>query len=484
MSLRVLMAASEAVPYVKTGGLGDVLGGLPRALQRLGVDVSLILPAYGTIAPDRFALQRTALTLAVPISGRTAQAGVLQTTGDSGIPAYFIDAPQYFARPFLYGTPDGPYPDNAERFAFFARAVLALAEQLGAPDLLHCHDWQAALAPVFLHADAARYPSLAHVRTVMTIHNMGFQGLFWHLDWHLLNLAWTYFTPESLEFYGKINYLKGGIVFADAVTTVSPTYAREIQTAEFGYGLETVLAARREKLSGILNGVDYDEWSPEHDGAIAAPYTVADRSGKAVCKADLQATMQLPVEARVPVIGIVSRLTEQKGLDLVTAIAPQLLSKRVQLIALGTGETRYEARLRELARAHPKRVAVRVAFDNVLAHKIEAGSDLFLMPSHYEPCGLNQIYSLRYGTIPVVHATGGLEDSIVHFDARRGTGTGFKFTKYAPGALLACIEEALRTYRRPAAWTALVDNAMRADFSWTRSAEAYVALYRQVCTVA
>jgi len=478
--MRVLMAASEAVPYVKTGGLGDVLGGLPRALRRLDVDVALVLPAYGTIDQQRFGLQRTALTLAVPLSGRTVSAGVLQTSSDGAVPAYFIDAPQYFARPFPYGTADGDYLDNAERFAFFARAVLALADRLGAPDILHCHDWQAALTPAFLRADAARYPGLARTRTVMTIHNMGFQGLFWHLDWHLLDLPWTYFTPRGLEFYGKINYLKGGIVFADAVTTVSPTYAREIQTAALGYGLEGVLAARCDQLSGILNGVDYDEWSPERDTAIAAPYTATDRSGKAACKADLQATMQLPVEPHVPLIGVVSRLTEQKGFDLVTAIAPQLLAERVQLVVLGTGERRYEEPLLELARTHPAHVAVRVAFDNVLAHKIEAGSDLFLMPSHYEPCGLNQIYSLRYGTLPIVHATGGLEDSIVAFDRDHASGTGFKFTAHTPAALLTCIEEALSTYRLPVMWNALIDNAMRADFSWARSATAYQTLYAQV----
>jgi len=485
VSLRILMAASEAVPYIKTGGLGDVLGGLPRALRRLGVEVALALPAYGTIDAARFALQPTGLTLSVPLSGRSVTANVLShAPGEGGIPTYFIDAPQYFARPSLYGTPDGPYLDNAERFAFFARAVLALAEQLGAPDVLHCHDWQAALAPVFLRADAARYPDLAGVRTVMTIHNIAFQGTFWHLDWHLLSLPWTYFTPQALEFYGKINYLKGGIIFADAVTTVSPTYAREIQTPAFGSGLEGVLAARHDAVSGIMNGVDYDEWSPEHDAAIAAPYTVADRGGKAACKADLQAAMQLPVEPRVPVIGVVSRLTEQKGFDLITAIAPDLLRKRLQLVVLGTGEARYEESFQELARRYPQRVAVRFGFDNGLAHKIEAGSDLFLMPSRYEPCGLNQIDSLRYGTIPVVHATGGLEDSIAAFDVRRGSGTGFKFAAYTPAALLACLEDALRAYRQPAAWATLIGNAMRADFSWARSAAAYVALYQRISAAA
>jgi starch synthase len=478
--MRVVMAASEAVPYAKTGGLGDVVGALPLALRRLGIEVAIVLPGYGSINAQRFGLQPADWPLAVPVSNRTVHAGVLRGRLDDGISVYCIDAPQYFARPFLYGTPDGPYPDNAERFAFFSRAVLALAAQLGAPDVLHCHDWQTALAPVFLRADAARYPTLAAVRTVMTIHNLAYQGLFWHLDWHLLNLDWRYFTPGSLEFYGKINYLKGGIVFADAITTVSPTYAREIQTPAFGCGLEGVLAARRRVLSGILNGVDYDEWNPERDAAIAAPYTADDRRGKAACKADLQARMSLPANRHVPVIGIVSRLTAQKGWDLVAAIAPQLLRQHVQLVVLGSGETGYEQLVRRLARRHPQHVAARIAFDDRLAHQIEAGSDLFLMPSRYEPCGLNQMYSLRYGTIPIVHRTGGLADSVLPFDPDTSAGTGFTFAEYTPAALLACIETALHTYQRPDAWAALIGNAMRADFSWERSAGAYAQLYRDV----
>jgi starch synthase len=475
------MAASEVVPYAKTGGLGDVLGALPRALHRIGIDVSIVLPAYSSITPERFGLRRTEWTLEVPVSQQIVRAGVLRAELDGGIPVYFIDAPQYFARPFLYGTADGPYLDNAERFAFFSRAILVLTERIGAPHVLHCHDWQTALAPVFLRADAARYPTLAHVRTVMTIHNLGYQGLFWHFDWSLLNLDWRYFSPDFLEFYGKINYLKGGIVFADAITTVSPTYAREIQTPEFGHGLDGVLVSRRHALTGILNGVDYEEWDPERDALIAAPYTADERSGKAACKADLQTVMQLPVDPAVPVIGIVSRLADQKGLDLVAAITPQLLRKRVQVVVLGSGDTHYEALVQQLARQYPQRLAARIAFDNPLAHKIEAGSDLFLMPSRYEPCGLNQIYSLRYGTIPIVRATGGLEDTITDFDPQTGAGTGFKFTDYTAAALLACIEHALQTFRRPKAWAALMCNAMRVDFSWERSADAYAQLYRRTC---
>ena len=476
----VVMAASEAVPFAKTGGLADVVGALPRALKRLGVEVALILPAYRSISGERFGLQRTEWVLQVPVSHQTVSASVLRGELAPGIPVYFIEADQYFARTDLYGTPDGDYLDNAERFAFFARAILALLGHLGTPDVLHCHDWQTALAPVFLRTDVARYPGLADVRTVLTIHNIGYQGLFWHFDWHLLNIDWRYFTAEWLEFYGKINYLKGGIVCADAITTVSPTYAQEIQTPELGYGLEGVLVARRTALTGILNGVDYSEWSPDRDRLIVAPFSADQLGGKATCKADLQAAVGLPVDAKVPLIGIVSRLADQKGFDLLAEIAPQLLRKRVQLVILGSGDLHHQELLLQLARQHKKRLAVRIAFDNTLAHKIEAGCDMFLMPSRYEPCGLNQIYSLRYGTIPVVRATGGLEDTIIDFEPQTRQGTGFKFVEYTGRALLSCIERALSAYRTPAAWRTLMQNAMRADFSWDRSAAAYAELYARL----
>jgi len=481
--MRVVMAASEAVPFAKTGGLADVVGALPRALKRLGVDVSVVIPAYTSISADRFALRRTEWTLSVPVSNRTITAGVLESKLDGDIPVYLIEADQYFARPGLYGTPDGDYLDNAERFAFFGRAIPALLTLVGAPDVLHCHDWQTALAPVFLRADAGRYPQLERTRTVLTIHNLGYQGLFWHFDWHLLNIDWRYFTPAYLEFYGKANYLKGGIVCADAITAVSPTYAEEIQTPAFGHGLEGVLVARRQALTGILNGVDYDEWSPERDAYIVQQYSVDDLSGKGACKKDLQTRTGLPVDAKIPVIGIVSRLADQKGFDLLAEIAPQLLRKRVQLVVLGSGDAKYHELFQDLAQKWHKRLAVHIGFDNALAHKIEAGSDMFVMPSRYEPCGLNQIYSLRYGTIPIVRATGGLQDTITNFDAATQSGTGFKFTDYTAAALLACVESALDTYRTPRLWSALVRTAMQADFSWTRSAAAYAELYRNICGI-
>jgi starch synthase len=474
------MAAPEAVPYVKTGGLADVVGSLPRALRRKGAEVSVVLPAYGTIDRDRFGLQPAEFQIAAPVSNRLVTAGVLRGEAEDGVRAYFIDAPQYFARDGVYGTPRGDYPDNAERFAFFSRAVLGLLLRLGPPDVLHCHDWQSALALAFLRADQARYRGLEGVRTVHTVHNVGYQGIFWRFDWHLLNLDGRYYTPDFLEFYDNINYLKAGLVFADAITTVSPTYALEIQTPALGYGLEGVLAARRDALVGILNGVDYHEWNPETDGLIAARYSAEALDGKALCKADLQSAVALPVDPAVPVLGVVSRLADQKGFDLLVTLAPAVLQWPLQIVILGSGDGRYQDRLQELARMHPARLAVRVGFDNTLAHKIEAGSDVFLMPSRYEPCGLSQIYSLRYGTIPVVHATGGLEDTITDFDPATGCGNGFKFRAYTTDAFAACIARALQTYATPQVWRTLIRHAMGADFSWERSADHYLALYERL----
>ncbi len=478
--MRVVMGASEAVPYAKTGGLADVVGALPGALRHLGLDVAVVMPAYPAITRPGLPVEPTGWVLDVPVSTHTVRATILRSQTPNGVPVYFIEADQYFARAGLYGTADGDYLDNAERFVFVARAILAALPHLGIPDVLHCHDWQTALAPVFLRTDGARYPALQHLRTVLTVHNLGYQGLFWHFDWHLLNIDWSNFTPAGLEFYGKINYLKGGLLCADAITTVSPTYAKEIQTPEFGHGLDGVLGARRQALTGILNGVDYREWDPQHDPFIAAPYSADDLDGKAACKADLQATVGLPVDARVPVIGIVSRLADQKGFDLLAEIAPTLLRKHLQVVVLGSGDASYQDLFQTLARRFKKRLAVRIAFDNALAHKIEAGSDMFLMPSRYEPCGLNQIYSLRYGTIPIVRATGGLEDTIADFDPSTGSGTGFKFVDYAPKVLLACVERALQVFGRPTIWRGLMRTAMQADFSWDRSAEAYAALYRTI----
>jgi starch synthase len=390
-----------------------------------------------------------------------------------------LDAPRYFDRDGLYGSGDGDYGDNAERFAFFCRAALEWLRTLGTPpDILHCHDWQTALAPAMLRATAALYPELRRVRLMQTIHNLAYQGRFPASAWHLLNLDARYFTREALEFYGEINFLKAGLVFADALTTVSPRYAREIQTPELGEGLDGVLRARAGRLRGILNGIDYRVWNPAIDAALPARYDVGDLDGKARCKSHLQHALGLREEVEPPLLAIVSRFAWQKGIDVALDALPAVLeTSAAQLAVLGRGDPHLEYRTHLLADRFPARVAVRTGMDEALAHRIVAGADLFLMPSRYEPCGLSQLYSLRYGTVPVVHATGGLDDTVAEFDTATGDGTGIKFAPDTPAALGDAIQRALEIRRDPAAWTRLRENAMRQDFSWDRSGRAYRNAY-------
>ena len=474
---RILMAASEMTPYAQTGGLGDVLAALPAALAELGIAVHVVLPAYGTIDVNAAGAVLSS-SVEVRVGGTRREVG-LRTARAGAVSVSFVEADEYFGRDHLYGGPYGDYPDNAERFAFFSRAVLALAARLEpAPDIVHCHDWQAALVPVY--ARAFPDPRLAAARTVLTIHNLGYQGIFPAAVWPLLDLDWSYFTPRTLEFYGQANLLKGGIVFADALTTVSRRYAEEILTPEYGNGLDGVLRERREALHGILNGVDYTSWDPARDPYITARYDRDDLGGKARCKADLQARFGLDVAPQIPLFGMVTRLADQKGLDLVMAVLPDLLRDDAQLAILGNGDARYEHELSLAGRRAPGRLAVHIAYDPALAHQVEAGADAFLMPSRYEPCGLNQMYSLRYGTVPVVRATGGLDDTVAEFDAASGRGTGFKFGPYTADALLGAVARALDVYRRPDDWRRLVRNGMACDFSWRDAAERYLALYRSL----
>jgi starch synthase len=474
---RILMAASEMAPYAQTGGLGDVLAALPAALERLGAAVHVVLPAYRTVDWDAAGAAPSG-TLELRAGGarrevriRTARAGAVTVS--------FVEADDYFGRDHLYGGPYGDYPDNAERFAFFSRTVLALAARLEpAPDVLHCHDWQTALVPVF--ARAFPDPRLAGTRTLLTVHNLGYQGIFPSSVWPLLDLDWSYFTPRTLEFYGQVNFLKGGIIFADALTTVSRRYAEEILTVEYGHGIDGVLRERRHVLHGILNGVDYTSWDPRHDPYIATPYGADDLAGKARCKADLQARFGLRVAPHTPLFGMVSRFADQKGLDIVSAAIPELLRHDLQLAILGNGDARYEHELAAAARPAPGRLAVRIAYDTAAAHQVEAGADAFLMPSRYEPCGLNQMYSLRYGTVPVVRATGGLDDTVTEFDSTTGRGNGFKFAAYTPQALLGAIRRAVDVYHRPVDWRRLMRAGMACDFSWREPAERYLALYRSL----
>lgn len=478
--LRIAMACSEIVPFAKTGGLADMVASLASALARLGHPVCLILPAYRCVLQSGMALRDTGLPLQVPMSNGREEGRLLTTTVEENIPVYFIRADRYFDRDGLYGAAEGDYPDNAARFAYFGRAVLEVLRHTGAPHVLHAHDWQSALAIAFLKAQPERYPGLSTIRTVLTVHNMGYQGLYSPEHWRLLGLDSSLFTPHHFEFYGKINYLKAGLSFADAITTVSPTYAREIQTKEQGFGLEGVLQERATHLTGILNGIDYAVWNPATDAAIPARYTPADLSGKRACKAALQQAFGLPVDASVPLIGMISRLASQKGLDLLEAVLDDLLARHLQLVLVGKGDRHYEGLVETAARRHRKNFAVRIAFDDRLAHQVEAGADLFLMPSHYEPCGLNQLYSLKYGAIPIVRATGGLKDSVQEFDPETGAGTGFLFEAYEGAALLATVDRALAVFSRWPEWRTLMQNAMAADYSWAHSAQVYLRLYESL----
>ena len=475
--MRVVMLAPEVHPYAKTGGLADVLAALPAALNRIGVEVSVCLPAYRTALRALGPLP-VILRLHAPVSSRMEPAEILAVP-DAPVPTFLVRADRFFDRDGLYGVGGRDYDDNAERFAFFCRAALEwLRHASPAPDILHMHDWQTALVPAFLRATADLYPELAAVRTVQTVHNLAFQGRFPSEEWHLLNLDPRHFVPDGLEFFGDINYLKAGLLFADAITTVSPRYAEEIQTPSFGSGLDGVLRMRADRLRGILNGVDDAVWNPASDPFVPAHYDQGDLRGKARCKAALQADLGLAVSPEPALLAVVSRLAEQKGLELLGAVLPGLLKTRaVQFVALGSGDARYEELLVGLAGQFPGRVGVRIGFDEPLAHRIEAGADVFLMPSRFEPCGLNQLYSLRYGTVPVVHATGGLDDTVVEFDAREGLGTGFKFTPYTEEAFLAALRRAIDTRRDAATWQRLVTNGMSQDFSWQRAAREYARLY-------
>lgn len=493
--LKILMVTPEAVPFAKTGGLADVAGALPRELARLGHHVRLVIPRYGTIDSAAYGLRErrrfTVPTAAGPVQavieqGRLSHEGA-GTGSDAAVQVLAVRHDPYFDRPGLYQEAGVDYPDNVERFAFFCRAVMELVTVLGdderwSPDLLHAHDWQAALSVVYLRTLYAGAPAAAGLRSLFTVHNLGYQGIFPVSEYPKTGLGPELFTPDALEFFGSVNLLKGGLLFADFLNTVSPTYSREVQTSEFGFGLEGVMTARQGRLVGIVNGIDADVWNPATDPHVPHHYSVSDLSGKAACKTALQREMKLPVRT-VPLLGLVSRLTVQKGLDLVAQILPELMALDVQVVLLGAGDPAYEALFRSMQARYPDKVGLRIGFDEGLAHRVEAGSDLFLMPSRYEPCGLSQQYSLRYGAVPVVRRTGGLADTVVPYSplaAREGRVTGFAFTETTPEALLTTVLLALRVYRDQEEWRAIVQAGMRTDVSWARSARAYVDLYRRI----
>ncbi len=476
--MHIAFAASECVPFSKTGGLADVVGALPRALAALGHQVSVYVPRYRqTKLEDP---QTVVRSVTVPFDDKYRFCSVVTAGTSSGVRFYFVEYPPYFDREAIYGTPAGDYPDNAERFALFCRAVIEASKILGVPHVFHCHDWQAALVPVMLRTLYAEDPAFREVATVFTIHNMGYQGLFPPDTLPLLTLPWDLLTISKMEFFGQVNFLKGALVMSDYVTTVSKKYSQEIQTTEYGFGLEGVLRNRAATVTGILNGVDYEEWSPQTDKFIVAKYSAQDLAAKQKCKQDLLAAFGIKnADTKIPVIGIVSRFAAQKGFDLIAQIIDRLAREGMIMVILGSGDKLYEEAFQRLNKQFPSKIAIKVAFDNAIAHKIEAGADMFLMPSRYEPCGLNQIYSLKYGTVPIVRATGGLDDTIEPWDARTGKGTGFKFTDYTGEALLATIKQALVAYQDPSSWQTLMRNGMVRDFSWGASAREYGKVYER-----
>ena len=478
--LKVLFVSSEVVPFAKTGGLADVAGSLPKTLKALGCDVRLVMPLYQSVRQGKFPLKKVLEDLPIPLGSRQITADIYQGELAEGIPVYFIEKDDLYDRLNLYGSAQGDYIDNDRRFVYLARGTLAAAQALGfQPDIIHCHDWQTGLIPAYIHFGRGADPFYRNSATLFTVHNMAYQGLFPKEIVELAGLPEESFSSSGLEYWGQASLLKAGIVYSQVINTVSRKYSREIQTAEYGNGMEGILTYRKDDLFGILNGVDYELWNPETDAFLVGHYDPQDLSGKKDCKKDLLNQFKLPKDrTNYPVIGMISRLADQKGFDLLAEILDRLLKKQVSLVVLGTGEEKYHRLFTELAERYPNKLGVRLTFDDVRAHKIEAGSDMFLMPSRYEPCGLNQIYSLKYGTIPVVRATGGLDDTIIPFDPKTGKGTGFKFDLYQTEALWSALEEALEIFQDQTQWVRLMKNAMSMSFSWEASAREYIKLYQ------
>jgi starch synthase len=474
--MKVLFAASEVAPFATTGGLADVAGSLPPAIASLGHDVRVVMPLYRHVGRKKL---KHVSTFFVPIGTWKERCDILEGRLGGTVPVYFVDKDIYYDRPELYRTAHADYPDNAERFIFFSRAILELCEAVGfSPDIIHCNDWQTGLVPLYLKKNYRDQQALHRTKTVFTVHNLGYHGQFWHWDMRLTGLGWEVFTPEGIEFWGGINFLKAGLVYADILTTVSRTYSKEIQTPEYGHGLDGVLLKRASDLYGIVNGIDYAKWDPARDPAIRQTFSVSKLAGKAACKKALQALVSLQVAAD-PLIGMVTRLVDQKGLDILTEALPEIMSLGVQLIILGTGDEKYHRLLTDAARDYPTQMRVLLRYDDKLAKNIYAGCDLFLMPSRYEPCGLGQMNALRYGTVPVVRKTGGLSDTVVNFNPRTGRGTGFQFEDYTAPALVECLRRALEVYGDQKRWKQLVRSGMKQDFSWERSAQEYIKVYRK-----
>lgn len=456
--MKVAFIASEVAPYAKTGGLADVTGSLPVALRHVGVDPLVIMPKYRSVSVKGC----TAL-----LKGRT--------------PVHFIENEAYFNRAGLYGDKNGDYHDNLERFSFFCRRALELLKEVNfKPDIIHLNDWQTALVAAYLKRFYKGDPFYKNTKAVFTIHNLAYQGVFPKEEFPKTNLGWEFFTMDGLEFYDAVSLIKSGLNYADVVTTVSPTYASEIQTPEYGYGLDGILRKRRKELFGIVNGIDYDVWDPAKDRVIFKRYSLKNIDDKYKNKAALQKESGLDIDEGAPIVGVVLRLAQQKGADLISYSIDKIIEKGAQFILLGTGDEEYQTLFTNIARRHPRRASINLRYDAILAERIYAGSDMFLMPSLFEPCGLGQLISLKYGTIPIVRATGGLRDTVVDYTSDRANGYGFTFLEYKPQALLKALDFALAVYKDKAAWRKLIERSMRLDFSWDASAKKYVELYKKV----
>ncbi len=478
--MRVLMTAAEMAPLAKTGGLGDVLGGLPSALAALGHEVTVVMPFYRSINAHRWGIPLQGDWTDAWIGGAHVFGGIHTWEKEPGVEVCLVAQDEFFGRDGIYGDSHGPFGDNDRRFAFLAQVTLEVARRMARqgrpPDIFHGHDWHAGLVPVYLAEGRAGFA----IPSVFSIHNIQYQGRFGREILPVVGLSDHYYHPDRLELWGTVSFLKGGLAYSRMISTVSKGYAREILTYEFGEGLADFLWARRHDLVGIRNGIDVMTWNPATDPLIAARYRPGAMQGKDYCKFALQQEFDLPPRQDVPLLAMVTRLTEQKGLDLVLPLLPELLKQDVQVVVLGTGETRYEQALEQLAWTHPTRMGVRIAFNETLAHRVEAGADIFLMPSRFEPCGLNQMYSLRYATIPVVRAVGGLDDVVQDLDPDTGDGNGFKFLHYDVQGLRWAVDRALTLYRRNRPfWYRWREQVMQEDFSWERSAAEYVDLYQE-----
>jgi len=486
----IVMFTAEAAPFVKVGGLADVAGALPKMLERLGARVAVVLPDYQVIPHEKYGVQPcvTVPPFEIPMGPETVRVEVAQAImPGTGVEAFFLGGGGYFARDGVYDDPvtKEAYADNMQRFTFLAKAGLEFLRRLGRPaDVIHCHDSQTGLVPGLLRTVYRDDPFFTGSGCLFTIHNLAFQGLFKAETMGWAGIDRSFFRPLSpFEYWGKVNFMKIGIQLADLVNTVSETYAREIQSGpEFGYGLEGVLKDRARDLFGIVNGIDYDDWNPETDALIPGRFSAGDLSGKAACKAALLQTMGLPQRrGRVPLMGIISRLADQKGFDLIGEAIERIAEQDMHMVVLGTGQLKYHELFQGMSARYPDKIAVKLGFDNRLAHQIEAGADMFLMPSKYEPCGLNQLYSLRYGTVPIVRATGGLADTIADYDIGADSGTGFVFTEYSSAAMMTAIERALVVFSDSERWQRLMVRDMLQRWSWEESARKYMGLYDRIC---